>query len=254
MNILFFDIETAPSKGFIWSLWHEVKNYSFIDRDWYILCWAAKWLDSKEIISSALPDFAEYKKNPENDKEVLLKLKELLDKADIVIAHNGINFDRKKVNARFIYHGITPPSPYRMIDTLAVCRKEFAFTSNRLNDVGQFLKVGKKLDTGGFQLWKNCLEGDLKAWDKMVRYCKRDISLLEKVYLVLRPFISQHPNVNLEDDRPTCPKCGHDKVVFRGYAYTSVSKFKRFKCCSPICGGWSRQRINIVENKNLINI
>ena len=252
MKILIFDIETAPSKGFIWSLWQEIKNYSFIDRDWYILCWAAKWLDSKEIISSALTDFKEYKTNPENDKQVLLKLRNLLDEADVVIAHNGVNFDRKKVNARFIYHGITPPSPYRMIDTLTICRKEFAFTSNRLNDVGQFLKLGKKLDTGGFQLWKNCLAGDIKAWGKMVKYCKRDIQLLEKVYLALRPFISQHPNINLEIDRPACPKCGSDQVAFRGYVFTSVSKFRRFRC--SCCGGWSRMRINIVEHKNLVNI
>ena len=250
MKILIFDIETAPSKGFIWSLWKEVRNFSFIDRDWYVLCWAAKWLDSKEIMSSSLPEFPDYNKNKENDRDVLLKLHKLLDEADVVIAHNGINFDRKKVNARFIYHGITPPSPYRMIDTLDVCRKEFAFTSNRLNDVGQFLNIGKKLDTGGFQLWKDCLDGDLIAWKKMVRYCKRDISLLEKVYLTLRPYISQHPNIALEADRPSCPKCHSHKINFRGYYYTNASQFKRFKCLS--CGGWGKQRGNVLKNKETI--
>jgi len=249
LNILLLDVETAPSKGYIWSLWKEVENFSFIERDWYILCWSAKWLEAKDIMSSSLPDFKSYKRDPESDKEVLLNLWKLLDTADVIIAHNGINFDRKKINARFIINGIKPPSPYRVIDTLEVCRKEFAFTSNRLNDVAQFLNLGKKAETGGFQLWKNCLEGDRESWKKMVDYCKNDIILLEKVYFALRPFILQHPNLGVDEEslRPCCPKCASDNIHYRGYSFTNMSKFKRFCCMS--CGGWGRLKLNILDKE-----
>ena len=41
-----------------------------LDKNWYMLCWAAKWLGEKEIMSSALVDFEKsYKQNPENDKK-----------------------------------------------------------------------------------------------------------------------------------------------------------------------------------------
>ena len=249
MKILLLDIETAPSKAFIWGLWQEVQNTSFIEKDWYILCWAAKWLGDKKVISSALPDFKEYKTDSENDKPMLEKLWSLLDEADIVIAHNGINFDRKKIQARFIINGLKPPSPYRMIDTLDICRKEFAFTSNKLGDVARFLGVGEKMDTGGFQLWKDCLNGIKTAWQKMVKYCCTDIFLLEKVYLALLPYILMHPNLALEATKPCCPKCASDKIHFRGYKYTNLGKYKQFVCIG--CGGWGRLRVNELPKKVL---
>ena len=251
MNILLLDIETAPSKAFIWGLWQEVQNTSFIEKDWYILSWAAKWLGDKEMYSSALPDFKEYKSDRENDKPLLTKLIPLLDKADIVIAHNGINFDRKKINARLIMNGFKPPAPYRMIDTLDVCRKEFAFTSNKLGDVAKFLGVGEKVDTGGFQLWKDCLNGIMSAWATMVKYNKKDILLLEKVYLALRPYILLHPNLALQSSTPCCPKCGSDKIHYRGYKYTNLGKYKQFVCLNPACGGWGRLRVNELDKKVL---
>lgn len=245
MKILLLDIETSPSKAYIWGLWQEVTSCTMIDKDWFILCYAAKWLNNKAIYSASLPDYTiGYKKNSENDKELLLSLWKLLDEADIVIAHNGINFDRKKINARFIINGITPPSPYRMIDTLEVARREFAFTSNKLADLCKFLGIGEKIDTGGFQLWKDCLAGLRPAWKKMVQYCRHDIILLESAYLALRPFIYNHPNVavNDADTSPCCGRCSSLKLTFRGYAYSNTGQYHRFVCND--CGGWGRRRLS----------
>ena len=248
-KILLTDIETSPSKSYLWGLWQEIRSMDFITKDWYILCFSAKWLGKKEMISESLPESKSYKKNPECDKEIMLKMWDLLDEASIVVAHNGKKFDIKKINARFIYHGLTPPSPYKVVDTLLEARRHFAFTSNRLGDIGQFLKVGKKMNTGGFQLWKDCLNGDEKAWRKMVKYCQRDVRLLEKIYLKLRPYMKQHPNLGifLDKDRPCCPKCGSNNIQYRGYAVTNVSKFRRFQCQK--CGGWGRERMNILEKE-----
>ena len=247
LKILLFDVETAPCRGYMWSLWKEAGSMSFVEADWYLLCWAAKWLGSKQVMSSGLTDFDGYKKSPENDKEVLQKLWKLLDEADIVIAHNGAQFDRCKVNSRFVANGIMPPAPYRIIDTLQVARKTFAFTSNRLNDLGEALRVGKKLDTGGFGLWKKCGSGDPKAWKKMVAYCKRDVLLLERVYLKLRPFMEQHPTVVMEPSDALCLKCGSDKIHYRGYGYTNLSKFRKYSCTA--CGGWGRERVNLLPKE-----
>ena len=248
MKILLLDIETSPTRFFAWGLFQEITSTAFMERDWYILCWSAKWLGEKNVHGSALIDFKDYKPGKENDKQVLEKLWPLLDEADIVIAHNGIGFDRKKIQARFIMNGMKPPSPYRMIDTLLICRNEFGFTSNKLGDVAKFLGVGEKVDTGGFQLWRDCLDGIASAWAKMIKYCRWDILLLEKVYLALRPYIPLHPHVNMESVRPCCPKCGSDDINFRGYVVTNLSKFKRFVCLG--CGGWGRLRIN--ESKKVL--
>lgn len=243
-KILLVDIETSPSQAYIWGLWQEVTSTEMIESDWYILCWCAKWLGEKKIMRAALPDFQNYKKDTHDDKAVLQQLWKLLDEADVIVAHNGIKFDRRKINARFIMNGMTPPSPYKVIDTLQIAKTHFAFTSNRLNDLGRFLQLGKKKDTGGFQLWKDCMAGDKEAWKKMVDYCANDVALLEKVYVKLRPYASNHPNIGvyLEEETALCPKCGSSNIEYRGYYYTTISKFQRFMCKD--CGGWGRLRTN----------
>ncbi|MFA5048549.1 MAG: ribonuclease H-like domain-containing protein [Patescibacteria group bacterium] len=253
-KILLFDIETKPSLAYIWSLWTETRSTDFIEKDWGILCWCAKWLNEKEIMSSALPDFDKaYSQNSDNDKLVLEKLWKLLDEADIVIAHNLCHFDQKKANARFIINGLTPPSPYRVIDTLDVAKRYFAFTSNRLNDLGKFLKIGKKVHTGGFELWRKCMNGDLKAWDKMVRYCKGDVKLLEKVYKKLLPYINTHPNLGtyIDDDQPRCKNCGSKDLFKQGFQYTNFGKYQQYSCKK--CGSWMKGRKNLLTNKVKVN-
>lgn len=249
MKVLLLDIETAPNKAYMWGMWQELRSTDFIIDNWFIMCWCAKWLGSKEVMSGSVHESSTYKKNPEDDKEILLELRKLLNEADIVIAHNGIKFDCKKIRTRFIMNGLKPASPYKVLDTLSHARSQFSFTSNRLDDLGKFLKVGKKVDTGGFQLWKDCLDGKVVAWKKMVKYCKHDVTLLEKVYLKLRPFIKKHPSCStyLDAAKPCCPKCGSDDIWYQGYGYTAAGKFRRFQCKK--CGGWGREKDNLLSKK-----
>lgn len=208
---------------------------------WYTLCWSAKWLGSKEMLSAGIYS------SSKDDKEIMLKLWKLFDEADIVVAHNAVRFDCRKANARFLYYGINPPSPYAIVDTLKVARKHFAIMSNRLNDLGVFLDVGKKIKTGGFELWEKCMAGDKVAWDKMVRYCKQDVRLLERIYLKLRPYMKSHPNLAVIEDRDVCPRCTSKKIQYRGSLVTNGGKYKRFQCQD--CGAWGSDRKNQLDNK-----
>ena len=243
MRILLLDVETAPCKFYIWGLWQEIKSTSLMISDWHILVWCAKWLDGKQVYHGAINESKTYKKNPECDKEIMNKLKDLLSEADVVIAHNAVKFDNKRIKTRFICNRIDPPPPYKTIDTLKVARRNFAFLSNRLNDLGQFLGVGKKIATD-FNLWKGCLDGDKDSFKKMVKYCKQDVILLEKVYLKIRPYILNHPNygVYVATERPLCPSCGSGKIQYRGYARTHTGCYKRFQCID--CRSWGRERYN----------
>jgi hypothetical protein len=245
-KILLMDIENAPNTAYIWGLWQETTSSEMVDMPWFMLCWAAKWLGEKRVLSSSLVDFPKnYKHNPEDDKLILQNLWKLLDEADIVIAHNGKNFDVRKANARFIMNKMPPPSPYKVIDTLLEARKYFFFTSNKLNDLGKYLNCGQKVETGGFKLWKQCMVGDLKAWEKMVTYCKNDVVLLEKIYLKLRPYMETHPNLNIyvSNENQKCPKCGSEKIKKEGFSYTALSKFQRYSCLD--CKGWFRDNFNL---------
>ena len=254
------DIETAPLKAYVWRLWKENVGVRQIERDWYMLCWAAKWLGDKEVQCDALPYHkAAFKKDPEDDSRICKPIHKLMDEADVVVGQNSVRFDVPKLNARFLLNGMPPPSPFMQVDTLQIAKRVFGFSSNKLEHQAAQLGFGRKLDTD-FGLWKACMEGDLKAWEKMVKYNIHDVVLLEKVYLKYRPWAPNHPNFGLYVDwgvdspKPLCPACGSDNIQRRGYRMTFVGRYQRFQCMA--CGRWIKGRtttLDQVERKALVS-
>lgn len=240
-KILIYDIETTPNLAYVWGKYEQ--NVIAYEEEWHILCFAYKWLGQKTTHVVALPDFPLYKKDPSNDKEVVKKLHELFTEADVVIAHNGNSFDQKKSQARMMVHGMSPPSPYRQIDTKLVARRYANFNSNKLEDLGTILGLGHKAETGGFKLWLGCMNGVKSAWDTMKRYNRQDVVLLEQVYLALRPWITNHPAMNLMEGKPdSCPTCGSKKGMRKnGTYYNKVTKVQVWHCTG--CGANPRSRI-----------
>jgi len=255
-RILIIDIETAPKKAFVWGLWKQNISPNQLISDWYMLTWSAKWVGDPEVFSDKLSNYDVFDFAQDNDYHVCKSVHKLLDEADIVVAHNGDRFDVPSINTRFIDNNIPPPSPYKQVDTLKIAKRNFKFTSNRLDYIGQFLGLGGKIETGGMSLWIRCLNGERSAMEEMETYNKRDVTLLEEVYLKLRPWDKLHPNVNVYEgvvkDRPKCASCGSGEIQFRGTYYTNVSAFKRFRCND--CGSWGRLRTNQVEKEDRKNL
>jgi len=239
-KILYYDIETAPNLSYVWG--HFEQNVIEHEREWYLLCVSYRWEGENKTQVCSLIDFPDaYAKDPENDFHVAKKLWELINEADIVIAHNGDRFDMRKANARFVYHNLGPTSPVKQIDTLKVARRYFMFNSNKLDNLGQHLGVGRKVDTGGFETWAGCMRGDIKAWKLMIKYAKQDVDLLRKVYMKLRPWMTNHPNLNVYSGECSCPTCGSDDLQRRGQRYTQIGTYQQWFCNS--CGAWSRTRL-----------
>jgi len=237
-KILLFDLETSPNLSYTWGKWEQ--NVIAFKKEWELLSVAYSWLGEKKVYVKTRMDFKD-----KTDKSLTQFLHGLLDEADVVIAHNGDEFDNKKSNAKFIEHGLGPVSTYQKIDTKKIAKKYFKFNSNSLDDLGNLLEVGRKEKTGGFDLWLDCMAGDQKAWKQMADYNKQDVVLLKKVYLKLRPFAENHPNIALLREVPNgCPKCGHLKLEFKGYRYTSTSKYRRYVCknCGAYCRGKTSEK------------
>jgi len=232
MRLLLFDIETSPNLAYIWEKYEQ--NALSIEKEREMLCFAYKWLGQSKIRAHSKQEMTE--------RQLLRKLQQLFDEADIVIGHNSDAFDIKMANAFFIKNGLKPPSPYKTIDTLKIARSKFRFNSNKLTDLGKYLNLGEKIETGGFKLWLNCLKGDKKSWKLMIKYNKMDVELLEKVYLKLSPWAKNTPAVN---SGLQCPNCGSEKIQMRGWNINKVFKSRRFQCQN--CGRWSssNQRIKI---------
>ena len=251
-KVLLFDVETAPMRAYVWGRWKQNISLNETISEWYILCWSAKWLYSNTIMYDKLT--SEEAIN-QNDKRIVTNLWKLVDEADIVIAYNGKKADIPWMNTRFIINGLKPPSPYYIIDPCEVARKNFNFSSNKLDALAGYFGIPHKMDTD-FTLWDKSVRGDEEALSYMSNYCNKDVLILEEVYLRLRPYIKGHPNIGnfIESTIPTCATCGSSTVeeIKGRYYVTPAGKYKIYRCKE--CGAISRGRINLNKKVNTLSI
>jgi RNase_H superfamily len=232
MKILLMDLETFPNQAFVWGKYDQ--NVIRFMQQTCICTFVAKWLGEKRVIAKSLPHYAGYLPGSYDDKALVHDLWKLFDEADVLVAHNGIDFDVKVANARFLKHGFGPPSPFKTICTKREMKKVARVNSNRLDDLGEYFNFGRKIKTD-FDLWQGCIEGQMKSWRTMLRYNVKDVILLEKLYLRLRPWMKTHPNAGID---AACPKCGSKKIQWRGLGMSSTTHYRKFQCQS--CNGWGR--------------
>lgn len=228
MKILLLDCETAPTTAYVWGLFQQNVNTSHIVQSGYVLCWAAKWLDSDEIMFDSLA-----KSGHEN---MIKRMHKLLNQADAVVHYNGLKFDIPTLNKEFVKYGMNPPSPYKNVDLYQSVKRIFRFESNKLDYVAESLGLGNKVQHRGFELWIDCMRGDKSAFKEMEEYNRMDVILLEKLYKHLLPWLNNHPNKAIYDDTNCCPNCGSRHYQRRGKTVTRSTVYKRYQCTS--CGHW----------------
>jgi uncharacterized protein YprB with RNaseH-like and TPR domain len=231
MNVVLFDIETEPNIGYTWGKWEQ--NVIDFVKEGGLLCYSYKVLGEKVVHFES--------KEHQSEKALVKKLHSLFSNAEILVAHNGDEFDIKKSNAFFIRDGLTPPNITKSIDTKKLAKKFFRFNSNKLDDLGEYLGLGRKVDTGGFDLWLGCMANERKSWRLMEKYNKMDVVLLEKIYNKLK---SWNPNlINTALNSSLCASCGGKHFIKRGYAYSNNGNTKKRKVVCKDCGKWGTIKI-----------
>jgi uncharacterized protein YprB with RNaseH-like and TPR domain len=250
--ILFLDIETSPDLVWTWGVYEQ--NAIAVKEHWQVLTYGAKWFGKSKVIVRGQDDTRGYKPGKLDDAAILVEVHALLDEADVVVAHNGTDFDIKKLNARFIYQRMTPPSPFRVVDTKRETKKVAAFSSNKLDWLCQQLEIGKKLEHEGWPMWKGCIEGDPKMWAKMKKYNAHDVDLLEQLYRGLSPWYKQSVNANLWAKGVVCPNpaCGSSRLQARGVARNRTRAYRRFQCLD--CGAWGRQTVDPTHRAKVVGV
>ena len=255
-KILTLDIETIYINANTFGTRKVFIGPHMINRDWFILSWAAKWLGEDYTYSDALPHYKEqYAADPYDDTHIMASLWDMIDEADIVIGHNSDRFDLPKIQTRMFLNGMDPYAPVRKIDTLKVAKHQFAFSSNKLDYIAHLLGLGTKLDTGGLKLWDECLAGNKEAWRKMEEYNCYDVVLTEQVYLKMRPWITNHPNLALyvddtEGGEMLCPVCLSKNIRPKEYVRSNMCTFRGYKCYD--CGSRRRGRKNSADRTHLL--
>jgi len=231
MKLLTIDLETRPIISYTWGLRDQNISINQIKEPPRILSFAAKFHGSREIhFRSEWGD---------GEKRMLREAHKLLDEADAVIGWNSDRFDVRWLYGQFVKHGMSRPSPFAKVDLMKSARHFLYLPSYKLDYVAQFLGVGKKVTTGGFELWEGVMAGDPKAQALMRRYNIADTRLTEAVFdrLSEKGWVKGMPNYAIEGGH-ACPSCGSEKLQARGYSHSKTKRYKRWQCND--CGGWSQ--------------
>lgn len=248
-KILTIDIETAPNLAYVWGLWDQNVGINQIEQAGSVICWAAKWRHEKRV---------EFRSDHHDGHTAMIeRAHELMSEADGVVSFNGRNFDMKHLRREFLEQGLGPPAPHKDIDLLLTVRRQFKFPSNKLDYVAQALGLGAKVKHDGFELWRDCMAGDDKAWAQMRKYNIGDVKLTERLYDRILPWIHNHPHYGLyqidaSNEAPNvCQNCGSDRLQRRGWAYTPLGTYQQLRCKG--CGKYSRgkRRVNHVDARGV---
>lgn len=240
-KILIYDLEVSPTLAWTYGHWKTnvlkvEQNPSIMSISW---CWYDDELEEQEVLHANMAMIP--RKRGTTGPEALVKLIHgLFDEADFVVAHNAYKFDNKIATTAFIKYNLTPPSPYKTVDTLRVARSVGRFGSNSLDSLCTLFGIGTKSDVKHSDIWYRCLAGDQEAWELLRVYNNQDVVMLYKLYEKLRPYVKNHPNLgDIGQIDGVCPKCGSAHLEKRGFNMRRNGKVQRYQCKN--CGGWTNE-------------
>lgn len=163
---------------------------------------------------------------------------DVYDGADVIVGHNIQDFDTPHLQGEWMLEFGYLPSPVKHIDTLKLARKHANYEANHLDTLDKRFGHGGKTDKYRIGTAMDAVNGDVKAQRKLERYNQGDIRATERVLKRLLPLSNVNLGLYETDDIPRCPACGSTELESRGYAYTAISAFPRYRCKK--CGKWSK--------------
>lgn len=214
-----------------------------------ILCIGYKWLGEKQVSVLSITDYPEFKKDPtdpEAEKRLIQDFLKVYVQADATTAYNGVSFDRPMIYTKCLEHGLEIPPNITMIDPYWTVKPHLRMSRKSLNNITNFLGLKKKTPVEG-KVWKRAMGGHAASIKYIIEHCRKDVLVLEAVYIRLRPLMRTH--VRLSEHLGRCRYC-NGRVQSRG---RQVSKNKapvrRVQCIQ--CGGWDTRTLKEVDKFKL---
>lgn len=235
-KIVLFDLETLMNLEAISKVFAGISNYPGLSLKAdinSIICFGYKILGDKKTHCINAWDYPiRWKKNKNDDYDLVKAAYEILKDADCIVTHNGTRFDWKFLQTRLLFHGLAPLDKIKHVDTCSLARSNLYLFSNRLGAISKFLVGDSKLENGGWELWVQVLNDNPKSKRLMTDYCKKDVDLLESIFKKLRPFAKNIPNHNLYGihKKPLCPNCGSTRIQANGTRVTKTKTLQKLHC------------------------
>lgn len=236
---LFFDIETSMNKGYFFNAgYKQTIPYQNIEKERAIICICYKWEGKSKV------HYLSWGKNW-NDKKMMRDFIKVLEEADEIVGHNGDRFDLAFIRTRAIYHRLEVTPFLKTIDTLKIARRLFRFNSNRLDYLAKFLGYGGKIKTES-GLWFDVMNDVDGSLDKMIRYCKGDVRLLEWVFTELKRYTPAKTHYGRK--KSDCPECGSERTIIKCYCKSAAGVVKVDLKCRD-CGRMHRVPESAIKNE-----
>ena len=234
-RVLIMDVESSLAQ---FASFGPINPYivdKFMIQDFNILTIAWSWFGEDNIYVDSVPSSRMW-----DDKSLILRVKKVIESADIVVGHNWDKFDQKKIQGRAMANDIGPILFPPSVDTLKVAKKVFSLTYNKLDYIAKLLGVSRKMQVEG-DLWMRILRGDATALDRMATYNMQDVEVQSEVYAALLPFIDNHPNMTaiLKSKDLLCRNCGSSHLIKHGEYVSNTGRYQRYKC--QTCGSTTRE-------------
>ena len=231
MRLLVIDIETRPLLAYTFALHDQNIGINQIKAPDGMLSFAAQWVGERKIEFRSAWDGGE--------RALVRRAGELLDEADGIIGWNSARFDTRWIQAQLARFGRKRVSPYVNIDLMRSAKRVWKLPSYKLDYVAQFLGIGRKVKTGGFDLWADVMAGDPAAQRQMRTYNIGDTRLTERVYqrMLAGGWVHGLPNAAI-DGGHVCPNCQSENLQARGFRNTLTRRYKAWRCND--CGTWSQ--------------
>lgn len=220
-RILMFDIESSGLKGdfancfCVGYMYHGEKKASVV---------------SIFDVAKACPSCKRF--DTAQDALLMAPVHKIMSEADIWCGWYSKGFDWKFLNARFIEAGLPPLPDVPHIDLYYTAKHNFAFTSNRLASVREFLGTKTHKTALTKRIWRRAQAGHADALQYIVDHCRADVLVLDQVYEKLKPYIRQHPRVT--GTKEGCRVCGGAQRSLGLRVTTTMGPRRRFICLK--CG------------------
>jgi hypothetical protein len=241
LRFLYIDIETSAILAHVWGLFDQNIALNQIDKDWSILSFAAKFADEDKMHYLDV----RYEADIRDDSMLCVALHHLMQQADFVCAHNAAAFDVKKINARFLKHGLSPLQHYRVVDTLKIAKRNFKLTSNKLDYIASYFGIEGKLKDRKFPgqtLWNECLKRNMAAFEELQAYNLQDVLVLVQVHERIRAWDKGTNNTVFTGNECAC---GGEVSALDRLKWTNTGSFRLYACTK--CGRQYQSRENEVS-------
>ena len=223
-DILVWDAEVTPNIGFFWTTGRKVTILpEAILKERQMCVIGYRWLGAKR--SHVMTWGADA------DEESMIRAAvDLLDRARFSIAHNGDRFDVRWLRGRAMYYRIPMAPHYQTVDTLKIMQRLAYLNSHRLDYLGEYFGIGRKIKTA-YALWKRIAdENHQPSLRLMSTYCRQDVDLLTEFYLEFRPWFPAPPN-SIARNIACCPHCGGSNTIINKQRRTAAGHDKiQFQC------------------------